>query len=85
MTADVAGAREQLDQSVIAAADAVEEEMRADLMRLVGRQAAVVAAAPAGPARAISSPRLSAGSGLRVCGSRWLLRRMTRCRVWSSG
>jgi hypothetical protein len=39
---------DRLDQSVIAAAAAVEEDMRTDLMRLMGQEAAVVAAAPAG-------------------------------------
>jgi hypothetical protein len=38
----------ELDQSVIAAAAAVEDEMRADLLARAGREAAVVAAAPAG-------------------------------------
>jgi hypothetical protein len=36
------------DQPVVAAAAAVEDAMRAELMRLAGREAAVVAAAPAG-------------------------------------
>jgi AAA domain len=43
-----AWADERLDQDVVAAAAAVEEAMRTDLMRLVGQEAAVVAAAPAG-------------------------------------
>jgi hypothetical protein len=38
----------EFDQAVIAAAAAVEDAMRADLLSLVGREAAVVAAAPAG-------------------------------------
>ncbi len=36
------------DQTVVAAAAAVENTMRAELLRLAGREAAVVAAAPAG-------------------------------------
>ncbi len=46
--ADSAVRDDRLDQPVIAAAAAVEEEMLADLMRLMGQEAAVVAAAPAG-------------------------------------
>jgi hypothetical protein len=38
----------EFDQAVIAAAAAVEDEMRADLLARAGQQAAVVAAAPAG-------------------------------------
>jgi len=41
-------AEARFDHAVVAAAAAVEETMRADLMRLAGREAAVVAAAPAG-------------------------------------
>ncbi len=48
MTADPAPVADPLDQPVIAAAAAAEQTMRADLMRLVGQEAAVVAAAPAG-------------------------------------
>ena len=45
---DTTTAGDRLDQDVVAAAAAVEEAMRADLMRLMGQEAAVVAAAPAG-------------------------------------
>jgi AAA domain len=45
---DTTTADDRLDQDVVAAAAAVEEAMRADLMRLAGQEAAVVAAAPAG-------------------------------------
>ena len=48
MTAGAATLDDRLDQPVIAAATAVEDAMRADLMRLVAQEAAVVAAAPAG-------------------------------------
>jgi len=48
VTADATTAGDRLDQAVIAQAAAVEEAMRADLMRLAGQEAAVVAAAPAG-------------------------------------
>jgi len=48
MTAGATTLDDRLDQPVIAAAAAVEDAMRADLMRLVGQEAAVVAAAPAG-------------------------------------
>jgi hypothetical protein len=47
-TEDAAVPDARLDQGVVAAAAAVEDAMRADLMRLAGREAAVVAAAPAG-------------------------------------
>jgi AAA domain len=46
--AEAAMLDDRLDPSVIAAAAAVEADMRADLMRLMGQEAAVVAAAPAG-------------------------------------
>ncbi len=58
-----------LDRSVIAAATAVQDLMRADLMRLIGQEAAVVAAAPAGAGKshfvAATVGRLRA-EGLRV-------------------
>ena len=38
----------RFDQAVVAAAEAVEDAMRNDLLTLVGQEAAVVAAAPAG-------------------------------------
>jgi AAA domain len=60
---------DRLDQAIIARAAAVEELMRADLASLAGRQAAVVAAAPAGAGKshfvATTVGRLS-GQGLRV-------------------
>jgi hypothetical protein len=69
VTAGAAIPDDRLDQSVIAAAAAVEEDMRADLMRLVGQEAAVVAAAPAGAGKsqfvAATVGRLRA-EGLRV-------------------
>lgn len=71
MTAATAGpqADPRVDSSVIAAAAAVEEAVEADLMRLTGRQAAVVAAAPAGAGKshfvAAAVGRLRA-AGLRV-------------------
>jgi hypothetical protein len=65
----VAGVDGRLDESVVAAAAGVEELMRADLMRLVGSEAAVVAAAPAGAGKshfvAATVGRLRA-EGLRV-------------------
>lgn len=69
MTAGSLGAGECLDQSVIAAADAVEQVMRADLMGLVGREAAVVAAAPAGAGKShfvAATVGLLRAEGLRV-------------------
>jgi len=61
--------RDCLDQVVIAEAEAVEDAMRADLVSLAGRQAAVVAAAPAGAGKshfvATTVGRLR-GQGLRV-------------------
>lgn len=69
MTADPVILDDRLDQSVIAAASAVEEDMRHDLMRLMGQEAAVVAAAPAGAGKshfvAATVGRLRA-AGLRV-------------------
>jgi hypothetical protein len=69
VTADAAMLDDRLDQSVIAAAAAVEEEMRTDLMRQMGQEAAVVAAAPAGAGKsqfvAATVGRLRA-AGLRV-------------------
>jgi len=63
------GVDDRLDQAVIAAADAAQESMRADLLGLVGQQAAVVAAAPAGAGKsqfvAATVGRLMA-AGLRV-------------------
>lgn len=50
----------RFDGAVVTAAEAVEDAMRNDLLTLVGQEAAVVAAAPAGPARATSSQRQSA-------------------------
>jgi hypothetical protein len=47
-TEDPAVPDARLDQDVVAAAATVEHAMRADLMRLAGQEAAVVAAAPAG-------------------------------------
>lgn len=61
--------RDRFDQAVIARAAAVEGQMRADLASLGGRQAAVVAAAPAGAGKshfvATTVGRLR-GQGLRV-------------------
>lgn len=69
MSVGVAGVDGRLDESVVAAAAGVEEVMRADLMRLVGCEAAVVAAAPAGAGKshfvAATVGRLRA-EGLRV-------------------
>jgi AAA domain len=69
VTAGPAGARELLDQPVIAAAAEVEAVMRADLLRLAGREAAVVAAAPAGAGKShfvAETVGLLRASGLRV-------------------
>jgi hypothetical protein len=68
-TVAAAGPDHRFDQSVIAAAAAVEEAMRADLLRLVGRQAAVVAAAPAGAGKSqfvATTVDLLRAAGLRV-------------------
>ena len=59
----------RLDDSVVAAADAVQEAMRRDLLQLAGRQAAVVGAAPAGAGKShfvASTVGLLRASGLRV-------------------
>jgi AAA domain len=69
VTTSTAVLDDRLDQSAIAAAAAVEEAMQADLMSLIGQEAAVVAAAPAGAgksqfvARTVGQLR---GAGLRV-------------------
>jgi hypothetical protein len=69
VTAQPAFADDRLDQDVVAAAAAVQEDMRAALTRLAGQEAAVVAAAPAGAGKshfvAATVGRLRA-EGLRV-------------------
>jgi hypothetical protein len=69
VTAGAVAADARLDQAVIAQAGAVEEAMRTDLMRVIGEEAAVVAAAPAGAGKshfvAATVGRLRA-EGLRV-------------------
>jgi AAA domain len=69
VSASVVGVDERLDASVVAEAAGVEEAMRADLLRLVGREAAVVAAAPAGAGKShfiASTVGLLRAEGLRV-------------------
>ena len=69
MSAGVVDSGERLDQSVIAAAAAVEQVMRANLLDLVGREAAVIAAAPAGAGKShfvAATVGLLRAEGLRV-------------------
>jgi hypothetical protein len=69
VTPGAAPAGERLDQAVVAAAAAVEDAMRADLMRLAGQEAAVVAAAPAGAGKShfvAATVGLLRAEGLRV-------------------
>ena len=69
MSAVAAGSGARLDESVVAAADAVQEAMRRDLLQLAGQQAAVVGAAPAGAGKShfvASTVGLLRASGLRV-------------------
>jgi hypothetical protein len=69
VTAQATTVDDRLDQAVIAEASTVEESMRADLMHLVGQDAAVVAAAPAGAGKShfvAATVGMLRAEGLRV-------------------
>ena len=59
--------------------------MRADLMRLVGQEAAVVAAAPAGAGKSHFVSATVGRLGRKGCGSRWWPPPTSRFTAWSSG